>query len=299
MTGLRTWIIASMAWLFLFYNVERLHEPINIASFVYAFAAAAAIAIVSMRPLRAKKGEFVWFHGGWLVLFLVLKASMGYKILGAGLPLTVTEICAIGGSVFLAHGIAANVSRVEKSAVEAMKMGRSVSPDSFYRAQTNIYREIRRARKYQRPLTVVALAPTQESKSASLTKILQSVQRGAVSRYVDGMLADLLVGQTHDYDVITRCDDHLLLLLPETDAERAEKVVRRISSKAREELGLDLKTGTAEFPTEEITLTGLLDRAGTRLRSQTTEPQEVAPKDGDRLSLEPLSDDPAVPGGVN
>jgi len=51
MIRLRFWIAATLVWLLGFYNIERFHEPLNIASFVYVLAAVVAIAIVVVERL--------------------------------------------------------------------------------------------------------------------------------------------------------------------------------------------------------------------------------------------------------
>jgi len=52
-----------------------------------------------------------------------------------------------------------------------------------------------------------------------------------------------------------------VLLLTETDRERARHVAERVTARMREQLGLEVRFGVAAFPAEEVTLSGLLDRA--------------------------------------
>ena len=103
MTKLRIWIAATVAWLLVFFSVERFHEPINFASFVYVLASAAAITVVIVPRRNTSSLRFLLF--GTLGLHLVLKVVLGYQILGPSLPITVTEATALLITVLLAQRI--------------------------------------------------------------------------------------------------------------------------------------------------------------------------------------------------
>ena len=46
MVHLRFWIAATLAWLLVFYNIERFHAPINLASFVYVLVAGIGVSLI-------------------------------------------------------------------------------------------------------------------------------------------------------------------------------------------------------------------------------------------------------------
>ena len=56
MARLRLWIAATLGWLLVFFNIERFHEPINLASFVYVLAAAVAMVTVAIARVRRSRG---------------------------------------------------------------------------------------------------------------------------------------------------------------------------------------------------------------------------------------------------
>jgi hypothetical protein len=264
MNKLRGWISALLLWLLFFYNIERFHEPINLASFVYVYAAAVAIAVVAVRRFRTWSSG--WLLAAAVVVLLIIKASRGYVVLGHGLPLTITECCAIGVTLFLARGIAASIHEFERGALDVMTLQLNGSALAFETGQTEIYREIRRAREFARPLTMVALTSRGTSTSAAINRLLEEVQRLTIRRYVDARLADLLANETRDCDIVTQRDDHFVLVLPEADRARAASVAEHLKSAAQEKLGLQLEAGVATFPDEEVTLTGLLERAVAQMR---------------------------------
>ena len=81
MFRIRSWFTAIIGWLFLLYSVERIHEPINIASFVYVQAAVLAVAIIW---LRAYDWPEAWFEF-WSGLTHVLVWATVLTTLGSGL----------------------------------------------------------------------------------------------------------------------------------------------------------------------------------------------------------------------
>ena len=101
MTKLPIWIAATIAWLLLFFSVERFHEPINLASFVYVLASAVAITVVALP--RRNSSSLRTLLLGTLCLHLGLKLALGYQILGPSLSITVTEAAGLLITVLLAQ----------------------------------------------------------------------------------------------------------------------------------------------------------------------------------------------------
>ena len=61
--------------------------------------------------------------------------------------------------------------------------------------------------------------------------------------------------------------DHFLLLLPEAEPSDVHHAIESICTTTREQLGLELRAGAAFFPQEEVTLTGLVERAVSTMNS--------------------------------
>lgn len=267
MKELRWWIAALVAWLFALYNLERIHEPINIASFVYAFTAAVAIALLLFEGLCRR--PWFWVAGLLLAAFFAVKVWLGYRIAGAHLPLTITEIVAIGMTLVLARQIVVTVQHFQKATSDTLLMHLSDRAALFEEnGQEDLYREVRRARRFDRPLALVTLAPGSVSLNGSANRFMEEFQRDLLQKYINGRIADLLSRQVRDCDLIAQSNSHFILLLPETSRESAEEIVRRMAAAAEEELGLKMQIGLATFPDQEITFAGLLERAEAEMRSQ-------------------------------
>jgi GGDEF domain-containing protein len=286
MKRLHFWFAIAVVWLFLLYNLERLQEPIHMAGFVYPFTAAVALWVL-VTPLP--RLPLFW----WMVLplpaYLALKAGLGHPIAGAELPLTVTEICAIELTILIACRVARTLVEFRETASHLL-VGPTGVATSFDAGQAEIYRELRRARRYQRPLSLLSIAIGDGTPRAANDRLLEELQRESLERYALGQLARLLAERTKDSDLITRRNEHFVALLPETRREAAEEIARRLATEAAEKLGLTLHVGLSSFPDEEVTFEKLLERAeGDRRRVEPAfrvvdEGTELAP--GPRLVVE-------------
>jgi hypothetical protein len=275
MGQLRWWSATLIVWLFAFGNIEQLYAPLSVSRVTYALSIGTALVYVLWPWLRLRSP---FLTGVCLVTLLaVLKLAFGEPLLGAQLPVTVTEACAVVITLGLARQVAVRLDRVEHAAADALMMELDSRLAAFDVGQEDIYREIRRARQFERPLSLVAIAPTQESVQQSFHRFAEEVQRRAIEKYIYGRVADLLSRKTTSCDLIARRNNHFIVLLPETDQDRAEQVIERLARSVEEELGLKIRSGMATFPDEEITFTGLLERAEAGLHREEF---ELAPHQG-------------------
>ena len=191
---------------------------------------------------------------------------------GSGLPLTVTEVLAILASFWLGRRITLSLLEYEKSVVDLAALHWVTQPLSFLEMQDQFYREVRRARLHDRPLSLVAVRPETRLSPMQIDALIAETQLRLAKHYQDVRFAELLATELSDCDLIAKCDDHFVLMLAETDSKRARDVARRLEDRAQESLGVGLQTGVATFPHEEVTLAGLIKRA----ESDLAEGEEAA-----------------------
>jgi GGDEF domain-containing protein len=260
----RFWLTAILLWFFFLYNIERLSAPINIASFVYVFTIVCAVLVVLVPPLH--RLAFYWPTMFVLPPFFILKSVLGYQIGGSNLPITVTEICAIGISIFLAEQIVRRIDEL-KYVVTSLTIDPMLKGSySFENGQGQIYREIRRARNFQRPASLLAISFQKESLNVSLNRFIQEAQEGAIKEYVLARLARILIEELQDTDIVAQRNEHFVALLPETNKEDVSQIIRRLEISARDRLGVELNIGASSFPEEAITFEMLLERAETEMK---------------------------------
>jgi len=273
MKRLRLLVAMLITWLILFYSIERLSEPINISRVAYPFAPLLALLIVLVPRLRKTPL--------WILLtvptpiFLVLKAWAGYRVWGTGIPLTITEICAIAVTTILAYLVSNGVNEFER-AIAHITIGSSDKlPDSFSTGQAEMYREVRRARRHQRPLALVAIGIEEDSIQIALDRMVQEVQQVMMKRYVLSSVAKTLCNELEDYNIIAQDNSHFLVLLPETISEQLPSLVDRLRKAVSEQVGVALRVGTASFPQDTVTFESLVEKA---VAEMNEEPDSVTSK---------------------
>jgi pyridoxine 5'-phosphate synthase PdxJ len=272
MTQLRYLFAIATIWFFSLYNIERLAEPINIASFVYVFVAFCALLITLLPRLQRMPAH--WLYGGALVAFIALKYELGYSLLGQNLPLTVTEVCVIGVTMFLATQIGQRLEDL-RAVVTNLTIGQAgAGTQAFEEGQGQIYREVRRARRHQRPVTLLAIGIAEDTTGASaerfrrdvpLRRFITEIEKELVEKYTQTRVAEVLIDHFEDSAVITQRDDHFVTLLPETNQEAATEIVSKLQKTLTEKMGLQLKVGVSTFPDEAVTFENLLERAEAKM----------------------------------
>jgi hypothetical protein len=142
-----------------------------------------------------------------------------------------------------------------------------------------MFREVRRARRYERPLSMLAVSAALSQAPIAIAELLEQARRESLDRYARARLAALLDEETAGSTLIADRGDHFLLLLPETGANEAEQVAKRIERAAAEQHGMSVRFGMASFPHQEITFDKLLETAESGLRAverTTPSPAKVA-----------------------
>ena len=259
MKRMRFLVAMLIIWLFLFYNIERLSEPIDIAGVAYTFVPIVAALTISMPRLRRVP---LW---ALLVMpvsvFLLLKVLTGYPLWGAAMPLTVTEVCVIAVTIILSRWVSNGVSEFE-NAVARITIGQlDAQAGPFSTGQAEMYREIRRARHYQRPLALMAVGVEEKSIQVALDRMVQEVQQAMMKRYVLSDIAKTLCQKLEDYNVIAQTNHHFLILLPEVSSDQLAELASRLRQAVSEQVGATLQIGTASFPDDAVTFESLVDKA--------------------------------------
>ncbi len=246
-------------WLFLFYNIERLSEPINITNVAYTFVP--LMAVVTILTPRIRKIPLWVLLVAPIPVFLVLKAWLRPRAWGASLTLTVTELCIIAITTILARWVSNGVSEFER-AVARITIGQNDTlPDSFSTGQAEMYREIKRARHHQRPLALMAIGIEKTSVQVALDRMVQEIQQAMMKRYVMSDVARRLCDKLEDYDIIAQNNDHFLILLPEVASEELSDLTNQLRQTISEQVGVTLQIGTASFPKDAVTFESLVDKA--------------------------------------
>ena len=277
MKRLRLWFAGTCAWFFFLFNLERLGDAFNLASFVYVMAFAVAMLLILIPSLQ--RISFAWLLAVALPPYFLLKSMLGYTIGGSMIPITVTEICALGLTMFLASHLTRRLESIKETLAGLTIGRRGEEAEPFASGQERIYSEIRRARLYERPATLLAISASEESTEISIDYFMKEAQREIIKQYIAARISELLVKELHDCDIVARRDSHFVTLLPETTRDAVNAVISRIQYKAAEELNLRLNIGFATFPDEAVTFESLLSIAEQQMNAGVRQMQdEVFPE---------------------
>jgi hypothetical protein len=285
MKRMRFLVALLVIWLIFFYSIEQVSEPVNISRVAYPFAPLMAILIVLIPRLRKVPL--------WILLivpisvFLTIKLWTGYGVLGADFPFTVTEVCVISVTTILAHLISIRVSEFEDTVARITIGQASDLPDSYEMGRAKMYREVKRARHHQRPLTVMAIGVEEESVRVALDRMVQEAQQTMMRQYVLCSVAKVLCNSLEDYNTIAQKDEHLVILLPELTLEESESLVNQLSEAVSKQVGVALKIGLASFPRDAVTSEHLVEKAieGMDGKRETASPKPASVEARDRRVL--------------
>ncbi len=115
--------------------------------------------------------------------------------------------------------------------------------------------EVERARRYARPFTVLVIAPDDWG------DYVQRVGRQQADRMISELSQHYLARLRAVDTLIQTSDAVFTALLPETGVEGAQVAAEKLAAAGEELLGVDVRTGIASFPDDEVTAAGLLREA--------------------------------------
>lgn len=274
-------VLMLVAWLVLFYNIERVRWFFGagqiqfITRYAYIFVALAALITLALPMLHQLP---VWILGsGGVVLYLVLKSWLGYPLGGETLPVTITEICAILVTGLLTRQVIGAIGEFENSIVNftIKHVGRQTR--AFDIEQGEMYQEVRRARAFSRPLALMAIEPATDSFQVATERIVEEVQYATMKQYVLARLAKVIEDQLGPYSVIAQDGDKFLVLLPESSREDIGRLMAQVRGQVQDTIGLELRIGFSTLP-EEDTFDGLVEAAYTDMKRVTRHMAEEAPR---------------------
>lgn len=262
MKSLHYKLIGVCLWFFFFYNIEKLFGAVNIATFVYVLVLVYAVLVILLRPLQ--RMALHWLLLLSLVPYFVLEVASGRPM---SFPLVVTEICAIWITIALIKSTTDGMESMRETVAELTLGTLDKETDPFDTGQSRIYHEIRRARRFQRPASLLALSTTEQSAQMSLDRFVKEAQQEIINKYMKARVARFLAEELRDPNIILQRNDHFIVLLPEATREDAAEIIKQIKNAAQEDLGLDFQVGLATFPDEAVTFETLLQNAETEMNA--------------------------------
>jgi GGDEF domain-containing protein len=175
--------------------------------------------------------------------------------------LTLIQTSTIILSGLIARQISRAMGEFEETIAKISYGHIGVPPKPFADEQGIMYRELKRARRYQRPLSVLALKVDQHELKMVVPQLVRKVQQGMITEFTMANIARVLDRELHDFNVIALRDDYFIIVLPELPIEETTTLSQRLGKAVHEEIGVKLHIGAASFPIHAETFESLIEQA--------------------------------------
>jgi len=268
----RFWVIIASVWLIFFFNIERiLFKQVDaniIRADTYIF-----VAIVALIPLLLPKLSQISFSGlliGVTALFLVVwyqdprwekDVAPNYTHLNAVALLVIIQVNAIVLTGLVVRQISYGFSEFEEviANITCDHLGKRPTPFSI--EQSEMYREVRRAARFKRPLAMIALKVDEEDIHVALPGIVKDTQQAMMKEFTMTAIARVLDENLFGFDKIALRDNCFFVLLPEIESKDLPHISRKLKEVIWKNTQLQVQIGTASFPEEAITFEQLVELA--------------------------------------
>jgi hypothetical protein len=242
-------------------------------SFVYVIGITAVFVLIALPRSRQ-----IHLHA-WFVIWTAIYAACKFLFFdetlldgGGYIYITITEMAFLLFIILLAYRITLHLQDFEEAVINISFSGikeRILGQENGWNAMQT---EINRGRRYQRPVSVVAIEPEPSSVEAALHRSVREVQQAMMSRYVFMGLARIVSQQMRRMDLAVEQEgkNRLLIVCPETDQQSVEGLMQRIKQIAHQQLGLSIGYGIASFPDAALTAEQLVKQAEHNIQHYTT-----------------------------
>ena len=266
MSNLKNSVIA----LFLFFSIvlsiaQVEYFETNILNFQAAFFI--MLVVVTLLgiwgPSRIKMSMYSYM-GAWIIIYIFVWAVYWrfLPILRTVEELTV-QFLLIEISAALSHNVGTQINNVNAILSEVANGAYPNRTIDFKMASNAINTEMTRSRRYSRPLSVLVFQLVQAPHE---DKNVQGIERDLSSHFLAAKVGRIINSHARQTDLIMRDYGYrFVVLCPETNAEAANTLVRRIYQSIEEDVGSEAAWSTASFPEEALSFDELYERALSRL----------------------------------
>mgnify|MGYP000105395846 CR=1 FL=1 len=259
MKFLRIRAILLACWLIGFYIIVHYWEPFKINPILYLSLLVLVIFVLATPYL--KRRQLWWMMTIPTIVFIVIKALLEQPLIGSALPVTIFESCAIILTTMLIYWVRDAIHEFESTVAHITIGNRGKVIETASEGQSILYREVRRARNHQRPLTLMAIAVEENSIKGAVDRMVKEAQQSVIRQFTLATVSETLCEKLEDCDIVVQTNNHFLVVLPETKPEDLPGLIERLHKQVANQIGVDLKFGTASLPQDSFTFEGLLNKA--------------------------------------
>jgi GGDEF domain-containing protein len=281
MKQLRLRAVLLVGWMVIFYVITHYLNPLNLISFSFVYALV-SIAIILAVPQINKLNQF-WLVVIPILMYLVFRGLVSRSNLNDILLITILETFTILITMLFLVWLLEAIREFDNVVADITIGVQDELPNSVKEGKSILYREVRRARNHQRPLTLMAVSVNEESIKGSVDRLVKDAQQKVIRQFMFASVSRTLCEKLEDCDIVVRTDDHFVIVLPETKPEDLPILTERIKKQVANDVGVELLIGAASLPHDGFTLEGLLEKAtfemqGTKSPELFNEPEKILMK---------------------
>jgi hypothetical protein len=264
MNGLPGWCAATICWVVFLTEADRRLAAFEVGpgGYALALAAAALLVVPALRRVSA-----TWLIAVAFPLFCAIELATHGRIDSRDALSSLLEFGGGAVTIFLASRLGRRLALAEDVLSELAVGPLREAAEPFSRTQGEMFREVRRARRYERPLSLIAVSGSGAQPASALAGLIEQARRESLGRYLAARIGTLIEEETAGSTIVAERGDHFLLMLPEAGPNDAEQVAKRLERAAAERFGVSLRCAIASFPHQEITFDKLLETAESELRA--------------------------------
>jgi len=278
MKNLRDSIILLLSFFSIVFGVAQVKGfEDNILNFQAAFFVMLAIATIVgvLGPSRVQISIYSYIII-WAIIYVLVwvlywrELPNPRNIQELGVQFLLIEIAA-----GMAHAIGQNIAQVDYLLDGLSACTYPNRTLNLAAAQDRISTEIQRSRRYNRPLSVLALEFEHVNEGEDNKSEL--IQKDLLKRFTLAKIGQIIGNHARQTDLII--DDqaeHFIIVCPETDQKASKVLANRIRNAIQEQMDAWVMWGAASFPNEALTFDDLLATAFQRIPRSNKEVEIAA-----------------------
>ncbi len=261
-------------------NIERVdigtdQNIINLETFMYIIAGI-AISSTILLPNKWKLSTRT-IATFWVIVYLIIKIGRSPEhpfLGGVHTYLTIVEISLLILAVILTRRVLEDMQSIENIIANITLADLSSRVKNLDQAMPDINKEIIRSRRYQRPLSILAIQISAETMQTNAEHLSQDIINTMLSRYAMSSLIRAIDKEIRRPDLILKHseDNQIILMLPETDEQGTKVVIDNMKTIAHNIVGESVSLGAATFPQDALTFEELIKHAATHTHSAKNSP---------------------------
>ena len=276
MKQLRIRAILLTSWLIIFYVIAHFWESFNPSPITYLFVLALVIFVLTTPHLT--KIHLLWLLTLPSIVFFIIKFLMELPLEVRALPVTVIETSAILITTLLLLWVRDAIFDFENAVADITISHREKVIETTTEGQGILYREVRRARNHQRPLAMLAISIDENSFKGAVDKIVKEAQESIIRQFALANVSKTLCEKLEDCDIVVQTNNNFLVVLPETKPDDLPGLIDRLRKQVADQVGVELKIGTASLPQDGFTFEGLLDKASLEMEASKESKMFIEPE---------------------